>query len=414
MKCKNIFLFFIILLLHITSAAAEKHFIIVAKDGSGDFVTIAGALHSLPAFNYQRIVVFVKNGIYNEKIRIERDYITIKGEDRNNTIISYSQLRSDWGAKKDSIGPAVVNIFADDFILEDITVENTQPEIGPHAFALYGFGTRTILLNCTLKSKGADTVSLWNSKNGMYYHANCYFEGAVDFVCPRGWCYIKDSKFYEVKKTAALWHAGGEDIDQKFVVVNSSFDGVEGWQLGRHHYEAQFYLINCSFSESMSDKPVYRVTYPDEPERDRPFNWGPRYYFYNCMKTGKAFVWLQNNLSSAEGFPKPDEITAAWTFKNKWNPEETKCPRIIKYRIEGNSLLLFFDEKITIEGSPVLKSAGGVQFNYHSGAGSDTLRFNAAGEINEKSIRRLKIINESRISGTVASINLREADLSIE
>ncbi|MFX0137537.1 MAG: hypothetical protein ACFFDN_28120, partial [Candidatus Hodarchaeota archaeon] len=128
-----------------------------------------------------------------------------------------------------------------------MTIENSQPEIGPHAFAIYGTPNRTIIVNCNVVSKGGDTVSLWNYKQGMYYHANCFFQGAVDFVCPRGWCYIRDSRFYEVKETATLWHAGNYHPDQKFVLVNCSFDGVKGFQLGRHHYEAQFFLLDCNF-----------------------------------------------------------------------------------------------------------------------------------------------------------------------
>ncbi|MDP3684583.1 MAG: pectinesterase family protein, partial [Ignavibacteria bacterium] len=259
--------------------AQEKRFITVAADGSGDFKTITAAVQSLPMFNYQRTEIFVKNGIYNEKLKIDQDYITLKGESREKTILQYSQLRTDWIANKDSIGSAVINLNGDDFILENMTVENTQPQIGPHAFTIYGTGTRTIILNSNIISKGGDTVSLWDYKTGMYYHANCYFEGAVDFVCPRGWCFIRDSKFFELKKTAALWHAGGDNSNQKFVIRNSSFDGVKGFELGRHHYEAQFYLLDCVFSDSMSREPIYRVVYADST-KNRPFNWGSRYYFF--------------------------------------------------------------------------------------------------------------------------------------
>ncbi len=97
---------------------------------------------------------------------------------------------------------------------ENLTIENNQPEVGPHAFAVYGTGTRTIIENCKVLSKGGDTVSLWNYKTGMYYHAGCTFEGSVDFVCPRGWCFIKNSKFFELKQTASIWHTDGYYINQ--------------------------------------------------------------------------------------------------------------------------------------------------------------------------------------------------------
>src|SRR5262249_40470933 len=32
--------------------------------------------------------------------------------------------------------------------------------------------------------------------------------------------------------------------------------------------------------------------------------------------------WIKNNLEKAEGSPKPEQITAAWTFAGKWDPEK--------------------------------------------------------------------------------------------
>ncbi|MBN1302466.1 MAG: hypothetical protein JW995_14710 [Melioribacteraceae bacterium] len=318
-RVKKIFLSVFLIVIELTTSVGaddRRTFIIVAQDGSGDYSTITEAIHALPMFVYERVIVFIRNGVYNEKIRVEQDNITLYGESRNNTIIQFSQLRTDWIENKDAAGPAVINLHADDIILDNLTIINTQSLTGPHAFAIYGTGTRIIITNCNVISKGGDTVSLWNYKNGMYYHSNCYFEGAVDFVCPRGWCFIKDSKFYEVKETAALWHAGGYNENQKFVILSSEFDGVKNFKLGRHHYEAQFYLINCRFSSNMADRPIYRVTYEDTT-RNRPFNWGERYYFYNCSRAGENYRWFSDNISESEF----KLINAAWTFDNKWFPE---------------------------------------------------------------------------------------------
>jgi pectinesterase len=395
------------------SFAQPSYFIVVAKDGNGDFKTVTEAISSLPVFNYERIVIFIKNGVYNEKIRIEQDNLTLKGENKDSTIIEFSQLRTDWEKTPDHIGAAVLNIYGDDIILDNLTIRNTQPEIGPHAFAVYGMGTRIVIINCNILSKGADTISLWNYKNGMYYHANCCFEGSVDFVCPRGWCFIKDSKFYELKQTASLWHAGGYDINQKFVLKNCSFDGVKGFQLGRHHYDAQFYLLDCVFSENMADTPIYRVTYKDNPSKDRPSNWGERSFFYNCVKRGKVYDWIRNNLDNSPGSPKPFDINAPWTFGDKWNPESTEGPKIIKHEIHKNYILLFFTEPITIFGKPELRSETGSIFTYDSGAGSGTIQFKSITEALPKDLSGLHISNDGKILGTIASVKDRSADLII-
>lgn len=409
MKLVNYLILFIFFFT-LGAQAQEKRFITVAQDGSGDFKTITAAIQSLPYFNYQRTVIFVKNGTYNEKIRIDQDYVSLRGESRDKTILQYSQLRTDWIANKDSTGAAVINLNGDDFVLENMTVENTQPQIGPHAFTIYGTGTRTILLNCNLISKGGDTVSLWDYKTGMYYHANCSFVGAVDFVCPRGWCFIRDSKFYEVKQTAAIWHAGGDNINQKFVIVNSFFDGVKGFELGRHHYEAQFYLIDCIFSDSMSTRPIYRVTYPNEPERERPFNWGPRYY-YSDNKSNMQLDWNINNLQTAFGSPSKNQITPMWTFDGMWDPESKEGPKVISYQIKDRTLILNLSEKVTVIGKPELSSDSGEKFVYADGAGSDTIRFFADSAVIKNKLVGLKIVSGS-ISGTTAGIFERFADFT--
>ncbi len=404
----------LILVLNIfgTAFSFASHLIVVAKDGTGDFTTITQAVDSLPMFNYERVVIFIKNGIYNEKIRIDQDYVTLQGESRDSTVIEYSQLRTDWIADMDPIGPAVVNIHADDVVLEDLTIRNTQPEVGPHAFSVYGDGTRTILLNCNVLSKGGDTVSLWNYKTGMYYHANCNFEGSVDFICPRGWCFMKDSRFYELKQTASIWHAGSYNINQKFVIRNSSFDGVKGFQLGRHHYEAQFFLLHCAFSENMADTPIYRVTYKDSLQ-NRPFNWGERDYYYDCHRKGGDFSWIADNLKTASGSPAPAEITPAWTFEHKWNPEDTAGPRVMRYEIQRGFILLIFPEPITVIGKPTLRSENGTTFVYDSGAGTDTLRFDSSEIVSSRDLAGLSVSHGGRLQGTIASVNERNVDLDV-
>jgi len=381
--------------------------IIVDGNGNADFKTISSAINSLPMYNYQRFVIYIKNGIYNEKFKIEQDYITLIGENPDSTIIQYNQLRENWEKNKDPIGPAVINIFADDIILKNLSIINTQHEIGPHAFCIYGTGTRTILLNCIVKTKGGDAVSLWNYKHGMYYHTNCHFEGAVDFVCPRGWCYINNSTFYEVRKTAAIWHAGITDKNQKLVIKNSHFDGVDGFKLGRHHYEAQFYLINCTFSKSMADIPIYRVTYPDKPEHNRPYFFGNRYYFYNCSKEDGNYTWYKNNLNASDSLLTPEKITPSWTFDNRWDPEKLTPPELINYTIDSNNVIMEFSEILTVKGNLAFTTHSGSKLEYKMGKGSRRIMLISDNIISNEDIEKGLLITSGELIATLASVNKR-------
>ncbi len=359
----------------IINVTATKYDIVVAKDGSGNFTTISRAIASLPMYNYERVVIFIKNGIYQEKIRIECDYVTLLGENRDSTIIEYNSLRSAWIANPDFIGPAVVNIHADDIILKNLTVRNTQPEIGPHAFAIYGTGTRTMLINCSAISKGGDTVSLWNYEHGMYYHSDCYFEGAVDFVCPRGWCYIRDSEFYEVKEIAALWHAAVLDPNQKFVIDNCIINGVDKYYLARHHYEAQFFFMGCTFSGTMADKSIEHTIPKDSNGVARPYFYGDRYYFYNCHRKEGDFVWFSDNLDKWPDGIKPENLNAFRTFDYKWDPENDSSLKVTGYELKGSQLKLSFNELVATRGKVYIQSNTGKLLEYISGSGRNILLF---------------------------------------
>jgi len=375
MRCKLITFISIILVIFQNTAYGTATQIQVAKDGSGDFTSIQKAIESLPIFCYERIVIFVKEGVYNEKIRIDRDYITLVGENRENTRIEFNQLRDDWNKNPDAIGPAVVNIFADDVILKNLTIENTQLQVGPHAFAIYGTGTRTILKNCSVKSKGGDTVSLWNYKHGMYYQDSCYFEGAVDFVCPRGWCYISNSTFFEYKNTAAIWHAAPVDQDQKMVLQNCDFQGADSFYLARHHYDAQFYFINCRFPAMMRNKSIEHVFDLEHPEKNRPYLYGDRYYYYKCSRSAGNYDWFADNLQVWPKNTFPQTVTPEWTFDGKWNPVDTFPITPVKITFEKNSIHLWFNVPVMQKDTPEINSPQGEKYIYESGSGSNRITF---------------------------------------
>ena len=290
--------------------------LVVAADGSGDFKTIQAAVASIPKTNTERIVVFIKDGTYHEKIRVDASFVTLRGQSRRGTRIGFPQLDEDFNKTPDAIGRAVINLNqANDFVLENLTAENTAGVIGPHAFTLLGTGDRAVVVNCDVLSHGADTVSFWRGDRGRCYQANCRLEGSVDFVCPRGWCYVTNCSFYEWKDTAAVWHDGSKDQDMKFVLRDCRFDGTNGWNLARHHHDAQFYFLDCRFSKTMIDRPPFRVIYPLDggtptasdiarnKDLDKSNLWGERAYFYNCHRAGGDYGWLANNLSTAPGAP---------------------------------------------------------------------------------------------------------------
>jgi pectinesterase len=122
--------------------------IVVAADGSGDFKTVQAAVASIPKANRERIVVLIKDGVYREKVRVDAAFVTLRGESRKGTRLEFPQLNEDFSKSPDRLGRAVINVNGDDFVLENLTAENTAGQVGPHAFTIYGKGDRTVIVNC--------------------------------------------------------------------------------------------------------------------------------------------------------------------------------------------------------------------------------------------------------------------------
>jgi pectinesterase len=364
--------------------------IVVAQDGSGNFSTVQKALESIPRDNKERVVILIKPGIYEEKVRIDKPFVTLRGANRKTTRIEYPQLDDDFTKSPDAIGKAVVNIESTDTVLENLTVENTAGQIGPHAFAVYGtMPDKTVIIDSDILSEGADTLSLWRAKDGRYYHARCNFRGSVDFVCPRGWCYVTDCNFYECKATAAVWHDGRLDKDMKFVLRNCKFNGFDDFNLARHHADGQFFFLDCSFSKTMRDLAPFRVIYPTNggppSEADKKRNkdndanniWGERSYFYNCHREGGDYAWFKDNLASAPGSPKAEQVTAAWTFAGKWDPENAVGPKTKSVDLASGKITMTFSEPVTVKGKPRLALSDSGYAEYSSGSGTDAIVFSA-------------------------------------
>jgi pectinesterase len=415
--------------------------IVVAADGSGDFTTVQAAVASIPRDSHERTIVLVKNGVYREKVRIDADCVTLRGESKDGARIEFAQLNDDFTARTDALGRAVINVDADDFVMENLTAANTAGVVGKHAFTVYGKPDRTVIVDCNLLSDGADTVSLWNGGVGRYYHARCHIRGAVDFVCPRGWCYVEDCSFDETKTSAAMWHDGGKNQDEKFVLRNCTFEGVPGWVLARHHHDAAFYFLSCRFAETMIDRPPQRVVYPlgsapatDEDRRknaelDRNNRWGERAYFYDCHRTGGDFPWMADNLDKASevaapehadaseaGRPQPrrltpEDITPAWTFAGTWDPVATAGPHLESIAWHDGEATVAFSEPVTVKGSPRLKLGSGAAATYARGSGSRELVFKAEGDAAGKPALSVEL-NGGWIIASQASAALRAAELA--
>ena len=95
-------------------------------DGSGHFKTVQAAINRVPTKNKKRVIIYVKKGVYTEKVRIpsNKKYITLKGESASLTTIQWGDTASTLGKNGKPLstyGSASVAVEADNFIALDIS-----------------------------------------------------------------------------------------------------------------------------------------------------------------------------------------------------------------------------------------------------------------------------------------------------
>jgi len=160
----------------------DSYNIMVSKDGSGDFTTIQKAIYAAKAFPYQRVIIHVKNGTYNEKVHVFawNTHVSLIGESKEHTIITYDDYfdKINLGRNSTFLTPTVL-VEGNDFVAENLTIANTSGEVG-QAVALSINANRCYFENCAFLGF-QDTV--YTAGGGFkQYFKNCYIEGSTDFI----------------------------------------------------------------------------------------------------------------------------------------------------------------------------------------------------------------------------------------
>lgn len=146
--------------------------VIVAKDGTGNYETVSEAIK---AASGNRFVIYVKSGVYKEKIRTNKDGITLIGDGKYSTII----VGDDSVARGSSMpGSATFTITGDGFIARDIGFHNSAGPQGKQALALNIASDHSVLFRCSIAGY-QDTLYALALRQ---FYRDCDIYGTVDFI----------------------------------------------------------------------------------------------------------------------------------------------------------------------------------------------------------------------------------------
>jgi pectinesterase len=187
--------FILILLFPVLQIVAQQQtypkYLTVAQDGSGNYKTIQEAVNAMRDFSQERVTIFIKKGIYKEKLVIPswKTNIKLQGESRDSTIITNDDFSGkplpggkDVTSGRDkfsTFNSYTVLVKGNDFMAENLTIQNSSGRVG-QAVALHAEGDRCVVVNCRLLGN-QDTLYVGIDSSRQYYK-DCFIEGTTDFI----------------------------------------------------------------------------------------------------------------------------------------------------------------------------------------------------------------------------------------
>ncbi|TWF39812.1 pectinesterase [Chitinophaga polysaccharea] len=157
----------------------------VAQDGSGDYTTVQAALDAIPLHNTVPVHIYIRKGIYKEKLHLDstKDFVTLTGEDAQNTILTYDDHAGMHSPTGDTIttysSPSCI-IHGNNFRAEELTFANTAGISAGQAVALSVKGDRATFIHCRML--GFQDTLLAGTFYVKQYYEDCYIEGSTDFI----------------------------------------------------------------------------------------------------------------------------------------------------------------------------------------------------------------------------------------
>ena len=316
---------FIICHLSVSPAKAANYdnpdTIVVARDGTGQFRTIGEAIEVCRAFMDYHKVIYVKRGIYKEKLIIPQwlQNIEICGEDRDQTVITYDDhaniIYPPTGNGMGTFRTYTLRVDGNSITVKNITIENNAARLG-QAVALHTQGDRLMFLNCRFLGN-QDTVYTGMPYTRLLFR-DCYIEGTTDFIFGASTAWFEHCAIYCKINSYITAASTPQDAAFGYVFNNCTVTTAEGADkvyLGRPWRDYGYTLfMNCDLPKQIRSEGWHHW----EKQREQT----ARYLEYNNhgegAKTDGRVGWSRQ-LTKKEA----QQITMERVFsqKREWRPE---------------------------------------------------------------------------------------------
>ena len=206
-----------------------------SSSGTATFRTLGAALTALPPNGVGRVAILLKNGRYREKLTVDRPYLSLVGESRDGTVLTYDAVAdtpSPGGGSYGTRGSFTLRIVAPDFRAENLTIENSFDYMAnvakPDSDKTKLKNIQGVALMLDLGSDRAtfSNVTILGHQDTLFPNAGrSYFykseiRGNVDFIFGAGQAVFDDCDIVSLdrgsKTTNGYVTAASTDVDQPF------------------------------------------------------------------------------------------------------------------------------------------------------------------------------------------------------
>ena len=226
--------------------------LVVARDGTGQFRNVAEAIEVCRAFMEYHKVIYVKKGVYKEKLVVPQwlTNIEICGEDRDNTVITWDDHANikiaETGKGMGTFRTFTLRVDGNLITLKNITIENNAARLG-QAVALMTTGDRQQYINCRFLGH-QDTVYTGMAGTRLLFK-DCYIEGTTDFIFGPSTAWFEGCAIRCKANSYITAASTPQDVRYGYVFNNCTIttaEGVDRVYLGRPWCDYGYTLfMNC-------------------------------------------------------------------------------------------------------------------------------------------------------------------------
>lgn len=234
------------------------------------FSTIKEALAGIPQDTCEPVTIFIRPGVYYEKLELSRPYVTLIGESAESVVIAWgdhaNQLMDD-GSKRGTFRSYTMLLQSHDITLSALTIRNTSAPRSKagQAIALYADGDRLAIKDCRLESF-QDTLftgplppnpltpggftgpgEFRERIVGRQFYQNCRICGDIDFIFGSATAWFEDCEIKSVYSEPLTPDKDGNPPVYGYVTAASTYE----------EYPYGYVFHHCRFTGTSPKGSVY-------------------------------------------------------------------------------------------------------------------------------------------------------------